>query len=259
MSSITTVPLRDITAFLDQELEISRYNDPAYNGLQVESTSTSVGKIACAVDAGLSIAEQAVQSGCQLLVVHHGILWGHCEPFVGPLAKKLNLLLSQGLSLYAAHLPLDGHLVHGNAARLASEIGAVKITPCFEYRGATIGVQAEFSTVLSLDDLISRVSCFEGALCPPVVLPFGKRLIQRVGIATGSATSFIREVALRGLDLLITGEPKQEAYHAAREFGCSVLCVGHYASETFGVRAVERVLAERFRVETVWISEPTGI
>jgi dinuclear metal center YbgI/SA1388 family protein len=259
MSAVISVPLHEITAFLDRELEISRYNDQGYNGLQVESTSTSVQKIACAVDAGFSVAERAVESGCQLLVVHHGILWGQSEPFVGPLARKLHLLFSRGLSLYAAHLPLDGHLLYGNAARLSSEIGAYNVSPCFEYKGATIGVQAEFASPVTLDDVISRVSSFEGALCPPIVLPFGKRIIQRIGIATGSATGFIRESALRGLDLLITGEPKQEAYHTAREYQCSVLCVGHYASETFGVRALERVLAERFRVETVWISEPTGI
>jgi dinuclear metal center YbgI/SA1388 family protein len=259
MSSVTSVPLHEITTFLDQELEISRYNDQGHNGLQVESMSTGVQKIACAVDAGLSVAQRAVEGGCQLLVVHHGILWGQSEPFVGPLAKKLHLLLSRGLSLYAAHLPLDGHLRYGNAALLASEIGAYKAAPCFEYKGATIGVQAEFPSPVTLDDVISRVSCFEGALCPPVVLPFGKRIIKRIGIATGSATGFIRESALRDLDLLITGEPKQEAYHTAREYQCSVVCVGHYASETFGVRALERVLAERFRVETVWISEPTGI
>jgi dinuclear metal center YbgI/SA1388 family protein len=259
MSSIATAPLHEITTFLDRELEISRYNDLAHNGLQVESSSRAVGKVAFAVDAGLSIAEKAVESGAQLLVVHHGILWGHSEPFVGPLAKKLHLLFSRGLSLYAAHLPLDGHLVHGNAARLASEIGACNVSPCFEYKGATIGVQAEFQAALRLDDLIARVSSFEGALCPPVVLPFGKRLIHRIGIATGSATGFIPETTMRGLDLLITGEPKQEAYHTAREYECSVLCIGHYASETFGVRALERVLAHRFRVETTWISEPTGI
>jgi putative NIF3 family GTP cyclohydrolase 1 type 2 len=59
--------------------------------------------------------------------------------------------------------------------------------------------------------------------------------------------------------LLITGEPKQSAYHQAKEHQVSVLCVGHYASETFGVRALERVLRERFRVQTAWLSEPTGI
>jgi putative NIF3 family GTP cyclohydrolase 1 type 2 len=120
-------------------------------------------------------------------------------------------------------------------------------------------VRAEFQTPLTLDDVIARVVPFEGSLCPPVVLPFGKRVIRNVGIATGSATGFIPESARRGMDLLITGEPKQEAYHAAREFECSVLCIGHYASGTFGVRALERVLAHRFRVETTWISEPTGI
>jgi putative NIF3 family GTP cyclohydrolase 1 type 2 len=62
-----------------------------------------------------------------------------------------------------------------------------------------------------------------------------------------------------GLDLFITGEPKQQAYHEAKELGLSVVCMGHYGSETFGVRALQRILTERFGVQTEWIDEPTGI
>jgi dinuclear metal center YbgI/SA1388 family protein len=254
-----SVSLSELTSFLNEELEISRYNDQAFNGLQIESSSHHVTKVAFAVDAGISVAQRAADSGCQLLVVHHGVMWGQPEPVVGPVAKKLHFFLSHGLSLYASHLPLDGHLVHGNAVGLAQAIGANNILPCFEYRGASIGVRADFHAPLMLDEIIARVASFEGALCPPMVLPFGKRMIRTIGIATGSASGFIPELKRLDLDLLITGEPKQEAYHCARECECSVLYVGHYASETFGVRALERVLAERFRVETTWISEPTGI
>ena len=75
----------------------------------------------------------------------------------------------------------------------------------------------------------------------------------------GGAEALRADAEAAGIDLLITGEPKQSTYHLAKELGRSVICMGHYASETFGVRALERVLQNEFRVETVWISEPTGI
>ncbi len=57
----------------------------------------------------------------------------------------------------------------------------------------------------------------------------------------------------------MTGEPVQEAYHAARDHGIHCLFGGHYATETFGVRALGDWLVQQFDVETVWIDHPTGI
>lgn len=251
--------LTSIVSFLNQELRISEYNDSAINGLQIESSQSAVSRIAFAVDAGMSVIEGAVERGCQLLVVHHGVFWGQQGAVVGPWARKLELCLTRGLSLYASHLPLDGHPTLGNAAQLAAHLGAVSSQPGFEYKGAPIGVIADLPKPAPLDALATTLSQCEGALTPPLVLPFGKSHAQRIGIATGAATFLIPDVVSQGLDLLITGEPKQEAYHSAQDLGCSVICMGHYASETFGVRALERILATKFRVDTEWISEPTGI
>lgn len=254
-----TVSVRDVIEYLNRELSVSSYSDIAYNGLQVESPRAEVSTIGFAVDAGISILSEACRRNCQLLVVHHGMMWGKVEPFVGAVARKLALCFGKGLSLYAAHLPLDGHATLGNAAQVAQLLGASEVLPCFEYKGSPIGVVATLPGPRPLEEIAHQLSRCEGALQPPLTLPFGHKTVRRIGIATGSASGLIPETVERGLDLLITGEPKQEAYHLARDLNCSVICMGHYASETFGVRALERVLAEKFGVKTEWISEPTGI
>lgn len=254
-----TTPLLEITSFLSDLLQVSDYSDVAINGLQVESPMRNVSKVAVAVDAGHSILEQAAEQHAQLLVVHHGLFWGSSAPITGPLAKKIALCMNRGVSLYAAHLPLDGHITLGNAAQLASYLSASNISPCYFHRGKAIGVHAQLQSPKSLEEIATLLSSCEGVTGAPFILPFGSRTVTRVGIATGSATSCIPDTAALGLDVLITGEPKQECYHTAKDFGCSVICMGHYASETFGVRALERVLREHFSVETSWINEPTGI
>jgi putative NIF3 family GTP cyclohydrolase 1 type 2 len=167
--------------------------------------------------------------------------------------------MTKGVSLYAAHLPLDGHQELGNAAQLANILNLKDTAPCFPHKGMPIGTVGSLPTPTTAQAIAAQLSTFEGALQPPLILPFGPTQIKRVGIATGAATSVIPECAQLGIDLLITGESKQEAYHSAKEHNVSVICMGHYASETFGVRALERVLQRDFRVKTVWISEPTGI
>ncbi len=254
------VACNTLVEFLNNELNPSLFRDSAHNGLQIDAGSSDVSAIAFAVDAGYSVMEEAINRGCQLLVVHHGVLWGKAEPIVGPWARKLSLCLSKGLSLYAAHLPLDGHTVLGNAAVIARELlNAEGLASAFEYQGAGIGVSATLKTPMDLEVVVEQLKRCPGALAQPLVLPFGKASISRIGIATGAATFLIPEASRMGLDLFITGEPKQEAYHVAKEYGMSVVCMGHYASETFGVRALQRVLEQRFGVKTEWIDEPTGI
>jgi len=58
--------------------------------------------------------------------------------------------------------------------------------------------------------------------------------------------------------VLVTGEGKQQAYHEAREAGIHVVLAGHYATETFGVRALQEEF-EAWGLETTFVDCPTGI
>lgn len=255
-----TIPLHTIVDYLNLELSISKFPDIAINGLQIESRKKDIARIAFSVDAGLSIMQAAIGYGADLLIVHHGIFWGKQEPLIGPLAVKADLCLRNEMSLYAAHLPLDGHEILGNAAQLAiQELECEEIYPDFTHQGAPLGVVAQLKVTTAISEIVAKLARCEGALTPPLVLPFGANEIKSVGIVTGSGSTFITEAARRGVDLFISGEPKQEAYHLSKELSLSSLFIGHYASETFGVRALKRVLEEQFGVETIWISEPTGI
>jgi len=53
-------------------------------------------------------------------------------------------------------------------------------------------------------------------------------------------------VAAEGVDTFITGEGPHWSYTSAEELGVNLLYGGHYATETFGVKALAAYLAERF-------------
>ena len=88
---------------------------------------------------------------------------------------------------------------------------------------------------------------------------FGDDPLRRVAIVTGAGCSLMQDAIEAGAQCFITGEPRQSAYHQARESGLSCLFAGHYATEVFGVRAVGGLLAEEFGLETVWLDHPTGV
>lgn len=251
--------LESIVAYLNAYLSIDGYPDypPAFNGLQVEGPS-DVLRVAVAVDVSLATITEAVELGAQLLIVHHGLFWGGAAPLTGRRFERVRALMDGGLALYSSHLPLDAHAEVGNCAILAREIGLEPADRFGEYQGAAIGWSGRFDEPQRLDELVLRVS---GALGggDVHVIPGGPERIERVGVVTGGGASFLEDAADRGLDALVTGEGPHHTHIDAMELGVHVLFGGHYATETFGVRAVGAHLAARFGIEWFFVDQPTGL
>lgn len=251
--------LHTIIDHLNATLAVAEYEDYCINGLQVEShMHSSVDKICIAVDAGSSVIDQAIAANAKLLIVHHGIFWGNSQAITGTLGAKVEKLLLAGCSLYACHLPLDGNLRFGNAAELARFLDLRDIRPAFPFKGQDIGVIADSKSGISLEklaELAQKLTGFNHAS----TFPFGPPLAKKIGIITGSGSDALAECARLGLDTLISGEPKHEAYHAAKELHLNAIFMGHYATETLGVLALGKHLSEKYSVPVEFIDEPTGI
>jgi dinuclear metal center YbgI/SA1388 family protein len=244
-----------LVAYLDQYLEVTDWRDKAHNGLQVEGRA-EVATVALATDAALATFAAAAQAGADFLIVHHGLFWGEPVPVVGAMRARIAALLDGGISLYGAHLPLDGHREVGNNAVLARLLALQDVEPFGMWDGRGIGVRGRFATPVEPSELAARLEALLGA--QPDVLAFGRGPIERVGIVSGDASELIAEAAAAGLDAFVTGETRHQAWHVAREHGLHVVFAGHYATETLGVRALGDHLAERFSVETVFLDAPTG-
>jgi len=240
---------------LDAYLNIRAIDDSSQNGLQVEGRAR-VTKIAYAVDASVRTIRAAAGSGADMLLVHHGILWGAPERIVGNLYQRLSLLVRHGVSLYAAHLPLDCHPDVGNNAELARLLGLDIVGTFAEYRGTEIGTLAQTARALRRDALRKRLERLLGT--PVEMLPFGPARIGRVGLVSGRAAQFAEEAKRRGCDLFVTGESSHAAFDQAREAGINVIFGGHYATETLGVKALKRHLETTFSITGRFISAPTG-
>ena len=81
----------------------------------------------------------------------------------------------------------------------------------------------------------------------------------RGALATGGAADLGPEGSRRGLDALITGEGPHHTYNDAMEYRVNAVYAGHYATETWGVRALGTHLEERFELGQEFIDMPTGL
>ena len=68
-----------------------------------------------------------------------------------------------------------------------------------------------------------------------------------------------RRVAAEGIDTFITGEGPHWTYALAEEVGINILYGGHYATETFAVKALAAHVGERFGLPWDFVDLPTGL
>src|SRR6266567_6948400 len=248
--------LIQIVRCLDKYLRIGEIEDwpNALNGLQIEN-SDRVTKIGAAVDVSTRVLTEGAKKDVDLLLVHHGLFWPGLQPVTNALHRQLKIAFENDIALYSAHLPLDIHPQVGNNAQLATAIGLKSTAPFFKEKGQFIGLKARAS--LPREELIRKL---RRALAGPVkTFNFGPKKTHTIGIITGGAGSEIHRIAGEKIDTFITGEAPHWAAVAAEELGINLLLGGHYATETFGVKALGPHLSKRFDVSFTFIRCPTGI
>ena len=245
----------ELVAYLNKRLNLNGFaGDVSNNGLQVAGAE-EVTRIIVGVDGCMALFRQAAAEGANFIIVHHGISWGS-EPrrFTGITAERLKFLFQHNISLYACHLPLDAHPELGNNARLCDKAGITDRVPCCNYHGLNIGVAGNFAEPLTLKDLAEKMGGAHALVGDP------DRLLRSAAVVSGGGgNDALDDAVARKADVLITGELGHEMYHSALENDIPVLALGHYASETHGVRAVLQDLQENFALPGSFADIPTGL
>jgi dinuclear metal center YbgI/SA1388 family protein len=228
--------------------------DGAVNGLQVENSGV-VTRIAAAVDASLATIKLAIAARADLLIVHHGLFWSPTVPWTGRRREMLALLIKNNLAVYSSHLPLDAHPLLGNNAQLCAALGFKNLKPFFFEKGQFIGWQTRRK--ISRQELSDRLAKILGAR--PVLLPGGLEHCEKIGVVTGGAGEELKVAAQEGVDTFITGEGPHWTHALAEDQGLNVFYGGHYATETFGVKALAAALSKKFRMPWTFLDHPSGL
>ncbi|MGN6373191.1 MAG: Nif3-like dinuclear metal center hexameric protein [Solirubrobacteraceae bacterium] len=252
------VLLTELIAECDRVLEPGRFKDYGPNGLQVPGCE-QVERIATGVSASVELFEQAVESGAQLLIVHHGLFWGSGSgPIDARMKQRLKLLFDADMSLAAYHLPLDAHIAVGNNALIADGLGAEFVQPFAMHHSEPIGVLAQLpGDGLPANELIAQIHRLTSR--KPLVFDAGPANVRRVAIVSGAGSGYLADAVRLGVDAFITGEPAERVMGEAREGKIHFIAAGHYATETFGIKRLGEHLSERFGVEHVFLDVPNPI
>ncbi|HEV2058133.1 MAG TPA: Nif3-like dinuclear metal center hexameric protein [Solirubrobacteraceae bacterium] len=250
--------LDNILAHLDELLSPASFQDYGPNGLQVPGPQ-EVRTIVTGVSASAALFERAAELGADLIIVHHGLFWTAAPLALSPSAKRrLQLLFDHDMALAAYHLPLDGHQDVGNNALLAAGLGCESHEPFALHGGVPIGVAARFAgDGMPVAELVERVERVTGR--QPLVFPAGPERVRSIGIVSGAGSDYLADAVAAGHDAFLTGEPAERVMTHAREESIHFIAAGHYATETFGVRRLGDLLAERFEIRHEFVDVPNPI
>lgn len=230
-------------------------SDISINGVQVGDLNSNIKKIALMVDSSLAGFKLAQKHGADLILVHHGLFWGRPIAIKGDHYTRVKYLMDNNIALMASHLPLDAHLELGNAKGIADKIGLENLEPFFKYKGNFTGVKGTLPTPKTLNS-INRL--IVGNNDPSYIVQGGENSVTKVGIATGDGPRNVFDAIDDGLELYITGDKSHEIYHNCIEAGMNLICAGHYATETEGVKLLGKWIEKEYGISTVFIDLPTG-
>jgi dinuclear metal center YbgI/SA1388 family protein len=251
-----------IATHLDTLLHTAEVPDytGALNGVQLEHRGP-VTRCAVAVDASLRTIDGAISAGANLLLVHHGLFWSGAQPLRGRVYQRFQRLIANDVAVYASHLPLDLHPTVGNNALLARALSLEPTGGFARFQSISVGVIGDSD--VATNDLASRLEQIadrDGGTLTAVGLTPGRRT-RRWAICSGAGASSdsLREAAAAGVDTLIVGEGPHHTGVEGPEMGIAILYAGHYATETFGVRALGEEIERTFGIPWTFVAAPTGL
>lgn len=234
--------------YLNELLDIHRFQDYCPNGLQVEGRH-QIEKIVSGVTASLDLLQAAIAAKADAILVHHGYFWRNEDSrIVGIKSRRIGLLMANQVNLFAYHLPLDSHPQFGNNTLLGKKLGFIETG---RFGGQDIMMHGELPKKMTLKELEERIS--RTLLRKPQVIGDKNKIIHRIAWCTGGAQNYFDAVIPQNVDAYITGEISEHNVHLARETGIAFISAGHHATERYGVQALGDHIAQKFSLQHQFI------
>ena len=169
-------------------------------------------------------------------------------------AARVRALIQADINLFAYHLPLDCHPLHGNNAALGRLMGIEAPEALDPEDPGTPVFRGQLAESLTVQGLADRL----GVALDRSPLVIGEGDVTSVAWCTGAGQGYIDLAADAGADVYVTGEVSEQTAHVALERGIAFIGAGHHATERYGVQAVGSLAAEALglRHEFIDIDNP---
>lgn len=237
-----------LNKYFEPYVEMASGREMLINGLQVKGIEW-VKRVGLGVSANLEFFKKAQASGCNFLIVHHGLGFAGTEK-VNKLApyteERLKFLYKNEMSLCGYHFMLDHHPEIGNNAWVIKKLGG-KVVGNISDKWGWFG---KFPSPKKVSDLVKECEQIYGH--KGFVAGSSRLEVTTFAIVSGSGAvdcknpNIIDEFVNNKIELEIVGDMKEGHPAFAKEIGMVIAAFGHYNTETIGVKNLGEVIRKQY-------------
>lgn len=204
-------------------------------GLLVGDKNAEVDRVLLALDITPAVVEEARETGAQLIVSHHPVIFSPISALRPDTAEYL--LAKYDIAALCLHTNLDRAKQGVNVA-LGKALGLVNT----EFYPDDFLLIGDFQRQYSAQTFALYIK--RQLQAPSVRYTEGN--ISRVAISSGGGGEGVELSEKYGFDAFVTGEMKHHHYLYAQSHGIAAFDAGHFSTENVVIEPLRDILANRF-------------
>ena len=259
----------DVAAYLESIAPLDLAESWDNVGLLVGNAADSVHRVMTALTIVPENVDEAIDQKADLIITHHPLPFHALKRITADstTGQMLLRLIRAGISVYSMHTAWD-NTNNGINEQLADIMELVNVEPLVMSKNPRLSNRGlgsgRVGDVDSPESLLVLVEKLKNKLNVPSIQLVGAPASRttRVGIVCGSGGSLISDARNARCSTFVTGEATFHQALEAQSYGISMLLLGHFASEKFGLEPLIERLTAQFPTIEVWSSrheaEPIG-
>lgn len=213
-----------------------------------------VKNVLIALDATAVVIDEAIEGDYDVILTHHPMLFGGVDSVVAGNYRgdKLIKLIRAGISVMSFHTRLDSS--DGGVNDILAKLIGLKNVVRFGEKG--LGRIGELETPMPAENLAEHIKNALGA--PFVEFSDGGKLIERLAVVGGSASSMIGAAIADRADALLGGEIGYHHLTDSQDYGLSLFTAGHFYTENPVCARLFELVAATGAIPTITFSNRIG-
>lgn len=244
--------VNDIDLFLNEVF-------PKENALDYDNVGLIAGdreKVVSAILVSLDLTDKAIEAaketGSNLIVTHHPIIFGGIKSLTMDdcIGKTLIKLIKSGISVISCHTNLDLTGEFGNLA-IADKLGAEEPKAL---EAAVCGIVYELPEPLPLN-VYCRMATVNLGSSGVISINNPENKVSKVFIQGGAFDEDSIDAVIRsGVDTVLSGEIKHHICVGLEQMGINTVIIGHSATEQAYLPKIKQLLSEKYPGITITVN-----
>lgn len=230
------------------------------SGLCVGDPEAEVTGVLVGFDCTPALVDEAVQSGANLIVTHHPLIFSGVKRITPDDAVGLALMkaIRGGVAIYSAHTSAD-KVVGGVSWAMAERMGLENVEILDVDRGVSsqgheygLGIVGNLPEALPACEAVEMVKSAFGTPAVKCSKIWPDLAVKRIAACGGSGSSLIAKAREAGAQLYVSGDISY--HHFFTPEGFIIMDVGHYESEIDIVSILFSLIRKNFHTFAVRIT-----